>query len=240
MKRRLCGLAAATAVVLFSLGNGAAPARANTLIHDYEFNNSYLDSLGGPGLSPDGGVLSSGGYSFGRGQGLSLSGALPSGSNYAIQVHFRFDLNGGWDKIIDPHNLGPDIGLYVSPDEHLNDYPHNVDGTYTFQSGVDATVLWQRDGATGQVTGFVNGVQQWQYTDTAGNAVFDGPSNIIWFFEDDATTGHAETTSGTVDQILIYDGPATAVPEPASLTLLGIGAAGLLGYGWRRRKLGKA
>jgi len=27
-----------------------------------------------------------------------------------------------------------------------------------------------------------------------------------------------------------------AVPEPSSLTLLGIGAISLLGYGWRRRK----
>jgi hypothetical protein len=35
---------------------------------------------------------------------------------------------------------------------------------------------------------------------------------------------------------ITVEGPTTGVPEPASLTLLGIGAVGLIGYGWRRRK----
>lgn len=36
--------------------------------------------------------------------------------------------------------------------------------------------------------------------------------------------------------IFIYGPAVTAVPEPRTIMLLGIGVLGMLGYGWRRRK----
>ena len=41
---------------------------------------------------------------------------------------------------------------------------------------------------------------------------------------------------GTADSLVMVIPETSGVPEPASLTLLGIGLLGLIGHGWRRRK----
>jgi PEP-CTERM motif len=69
------------------------------------------------------------------------------------------------------------------------------------------------------------------YDNTTISTLGMTPGTYTW------TWGSA--ANGTADDLKIVIPSAShpsAAPEPASLTMLGIGALGLLGYGWRRRK----
>jgi hypothetical protein len=50
------------------------------------------------------------------------------------------------------------------------------------------------------------------------------------------TWGGGSVTAGQAFTGAFNIGSATVTPEPTSLTLLGMGAVGLLGYGWRRKR----
>ena len=69
------------------------------------------------------------------------------------------------------------------------------------------------------MTGFVNGVQDIQFTDTGSIAVFDTPNQIMRFFEDDNATGQREASGGFVDSITIRSDP---VPETSASVSLGL------------------
>lgn len=212
---------------------GSIPTFAG-LIHDYEFQNTLADSLGGPALTSLGGTLSAGEYTFGAQQGLSLSSALTGGedANYTIFMNLEFDTLTGFRKILDFKDLASDNGLY-NLSTALNYFNFSTGSTGAFTPGTFAQVVLTRDNSTGLVVGYVDGVQQIAFTDTTSDAVFNAANNIINFFQDDNVTGGRESSSGAVSHIEIFDSalsssqvaalPGSSVPEPASLIMAGAG-----------------
>ena len=206
-----------TAAVL-ALGT-LLPASAQS--HVYTLNNTYADSNGGPSLTPDGGTLNpTGGYTFGKDQGLTLINVLV-GSDYTIDMTFSLtDLTSGntYKKLIDFNGLTADTGLYLH-ESNLNFY-NDASGTFAFASNQPVTVELTRNAATQVVTGYAGGIQQFSFIDTSNVAVFDQPGGVIHFFEDDSATSGNEASGGTVTNITING--SSPVPEASTTVSLGL------------------
>jgi hypothetical protein len=184
------------------------------------------------------------------GLSLNTTGLVPT-DNYSVEMVFSFSSSSGWRRILDVQNRQSDNGFYVDPNSQLDVFPVIGAGNTFTANAYHDVVLTVSNGGT--VTGYLDGSASFSTSTTVMN--INNPSNLMEFFLDNVVGGgQGEWSPGNIGLVRLYDqilsasqvqtqatdpfaGPAaTAVPEPASLTLLGIGALGLAGYGWRRRK----
>jgi hypothetical protein len=89
-----------------------------------------------------------------------------------------------------------------------------------------------------EVTGSPGGIDAYSSGSSTFFSVFPPDLNNITALGVNLVSFTPAQLTFAIDNIVL-SAPA-AVPEPASMTLLGVGVAGLLGYGWRRRRAAKA
>jgi hypothetical protein len=205
----------------------AQAAWAASLKANYRFNNTLASSTAGAPSATSITTLAPNGFTtetvrgspgrvltFPQGNGVQIStaGVIPV-SSYTIVVVFRLSDISGFRRIIDFKSGTSDTGLY-----DLNgqlDFYSTASGS---QSQPPITPSAHGDpyhevalsrSSSGLVIGTVDGVEQFRFQDTNGDAVID-PRQALRFFKDDAVVP-GEESGGAVANVRLYDGP---LPQP--------------------------
>jgi len=188
-----------------------------TLQADYQFQNTRNSSVGTPPAVADLGTNSFASatvdgtsttvLTFSQNNGLSLSpttGVLPN-DTYTIVMLFSLEQTSSYRRIADFKNGTSDNGLYAQ-NGHLYFYPSGYGSSVSISANTYVQVVITRDNS-GTVTGYIDGVQQFQFSDNSGLAVIDS-NNTLRFFRDDNNAN--EASAGAVARIRLYNGALTA------------------------------
>ena len=227
-----------------AIGAVAAGSASAQTIHAYEFNNGLTDSVvGGVALQPSfrgtaTGTVSGGFYNFQQGAGLSLNSQLP-GATYTIDIMATFANVDGYRKLVSFNNLNDDAGLYIY-NGGLTLFNVATGSANVVAAGTAFDARLSRNGATGLITGYLNGVLQFSYTDTANS--FLASTNLYFLRDDLAQNG--EDSAGSADFIRISNvatgappvvPPVSGVPEASTWAMM-IAGFGMVGFAMRRRQ----
>lgn len=189
---------------------------------DYQFQNNRDSSVGSP---PDLVDLGTNSFTsatvdsttrtvlaFSQNDGVALDSTTGVVANdaYSIVMLLSIDQTSGYRRLLDVRNATGDDGLYVN-DGKLRFYPAAIGSNVSVSASTYVQVVVTRD-MSGTVTGYVDGVQQFQFTDTYSIALISG-ANKLRFFKDDSNSN--EASAGTVSRIRIYNGPLTATQVAA-------------------------
>lgn len=207
------------------------------LIHQFEFNGSLNDELGGPSLTlPAGGSLVDGEFVFKKNEGLNMN--IRQLKEFTLDLVFRFDAlipNGGTYPIINGNRLNrPNfvLGFYDGELRHPSLTPGGRG--VGIEPGVDTRVTITRD-ANWMFSIYQNGkllssdYDNYEFGILGGRTTFFGPPLF--------------GAQGAIDFIHVYDhaltaaeigSPSSDVPEPMPVALMGAGLA-MIGL-TRRRK----
>lgn len=205
---------------------------------DYRFQNNLKTSVGAAPvltrIGPSSNTFASASVDgssrkilrFPKGNGLKLSPTtgIVSGGTHTIVALFELDQVDGFRRIIDFKNGTSDNGLYVQ-NGNLRLFPSPSGTGAPIAANRFVQVALTRD-ASGTVVGYVDGVQQFSFADTAGDAVIDA-NNALRFFRDNESGGaNTEHSAGSVARVRLYDAALTAVEvgaldraEPTTFTV---------------------
>jgi hypothetical protein len=246
----------ATAIATAALAGSGAPLAAQGAMpaptHVYRVNGSLADELGGPSLVALGGTVGPTSYTFGAGQGLTLTNALNS-QVYSLELMFSFQTVSGSRQVIDLTDVNDSRGLRIS-DGRVNLNGTDVNAPVVFQANRPTHFVITRD-ANDVFTAYADGVVARSFLDNVGAGIFRAPGQLVALFTNNPVWGPSSAgelfwartydvalTSQQVlaraqagDDALPGQGPVSTVPEPGTWALLGTGLLAVAGAARRRQ-----